>query len=51
MEVLEGLKDAAMGNAPVQGSELVPTGEESRGADAAGVVDVAGGGCGGLLQA
>lgn len=46
--VLEGLKDAAMGNAPVLGSGPGLTGEASRDA---GVVDVAGGGCGGLLQA
>jgi hypothetical protein len=50
MAGLGGLGGAVTGNAPGQDSVPVPTGEESRGA-AGGVVDVGGGGCGGLLPA
>jgi len=47
-EDLEGSKDEVKDNAPVQGSEREPTGEESRGA--AGGDVVVDDGCGGLDQ-
>ena len=47
--VLGGLKGGVMDSAPVQGSALGRTGEESRGA--AGGDVVVGDGCGGLLPA
>ena len=50
VQVLGGLKDVAKDSAPVQDSELEPTGGESRGAvGAVGDVVVDGGGCGALL--